>query len=322
MNSENNTFINEEENYNEVLHLIKRNEINKNARTLANNSDTLETYWLIGKLIVETQGGKSRAKYGNFLIKEWSNKLTKIYGKGYNYTNLSRFRQFFLIFPKLAPVGQQLNWTIIKTILPIKDSNKRNYYINLCIKSNLSYRDLIKSIKDNSYERLLNKPKNIEIITNNNKSYDIKEQIKNPIIIKLNKDEQILKEKDLQIAILAKLQNFFSELGLGYAFISNEYKIKYKNLTRYIDLLFFNVEINSYVVIELKTRELQEKDKGQILLYMNIIDDTLKRPFHNNTIGIIISKEQDEYIATFVSENNIIPITYKLVQEEVKHICE
>ncbi len=248
--------------------------------------------------------------------------MTKIYGKGYNYTNLSRFRQFFLIFPKLAPLGQQLNWTVIKTILPIKDQNKRNYYINLCIEQNLSKRDLIKSIKDNSYERLLNKPKNIEIITNNNKSYDIKEQIKNPIIIKLNKDEQILKEKDLQIAILAKLQNFFSELGLGYAFISNEYKIKYKNLTRYIDLLFFNVEINSYVVIELKTRELQEKDKGQILLYMNIIDDTLKRPFHNNTIGIIISKEQDEYIATFVSENNIIPITYKLVQEEVKHICE
>lgn len=141
--------------YNEVEHLIKRNEVNKKSRILQNNSETLQTYWNIGRLIVEAQGGEKRAKYGNGLIKEWSTKLTKLYGSGYNNTNLKQFRQFYLYFQKGRPLADQLTWSNIREILPIKDENKRNYYINLCIERNFSKRELINEIKSESYEKVI-----------------------------------------------------------------------------------------------------------------------------------------------------------------------
>ena len=136
----------EENYYIEIENYIKRNETNKRRRNLEDNYDTLNNYWNIGKLIVEAQGGSNRAKYGNELIKEWSLNLTRSYGKGYDYTNLTRFRQLYIAFPNLGPLAQ-LSWTIICKLLPIKDENKRNYYINLCIERNLSKRQLLEEIK-------------------------------------------------------------------------------------------------------------------------------------------------------------------------------
>ena len=107
----------EQEYYAEIEHLIKSNEISKKVRKLEENYSLVETYWRIGKLIVEAQGGSKRAKYGNELIKKWSVKLTELYGKGYDYTNLSRFRKFYLYFPKIGPLGQ-LSW-----------SHYRQYYL-------------------------------------------------------------------------------------------------------------------------------------------------------------------------------------------------
>ena len=136
--------MNEQQYYRKIEHLIKKQEISKRARKIEENYNLVETYWEIGKLIVEAQGGSARAKYGNEIIKKWSVKLTKTYGKGYNYTNLARFRQFYLFFPKIAPLGQYLTWTHYRELLPIKDENKRNHYINLCINNNLTKRELIK----------------------------------------------------------------------------------------------------------------------------------------------------------------------------------
>ena len=128
----------------EANEYIKRVEIGKTLRETSANKELVECYWNVGRLIVEAQGGKEKAKYGNELIKKWAEELTKKYGKGYDYTNLVRFRQFYLCFPILGPLGPILNWTIIKLILPIKDENKRNYYINLCLENNLSRRELEK----------------------------------------------------------------------------------------------------------------------------------------------------------------------------------
>lgn len=194
--------------YLEIEQLIKRNEINKKARYYKDISDTLITYWNVGRLIAEAQKYE-RAEYGKELIKKWSKKLTTLYGKGYNESNLKRFRQFYLMFPKGAPMEHVLTWSHYKVLFPIKDENKRNYYINLCLTNNLSKNELIKSIKNNSYERLLNKPKNIKIINDKKKKYEIKEHIKNPIIIKLNQYDEILNEHNLQVKILAELKNFF-----------------------------------------------------------------------------------------------------------------
>ena len=292
--------------YKEIKEYIKKNEVNKKARIIQENNDILYNYWNIGKLIIEAQGGEARAKYGNELIKEWAEEFTKSYGKGYDYTNLSRFRQLYLTFPILGPVAQ-LSWTILVKILPIKDENKRNYYINLCIERNLSKRDLIKEIKNNSYEILISKPKNIKIIFPK-KNYSLIENIRNPIIIET--ENKITNEKELEIVILAQLKHFFNQLGTGFTYVDNQYKISQNSKNYYIDILLFNIKLNCYVVVELKVRELKKEDKAQIEFYMDLVDKQVKESFHNKTIGIIISKEQDKYIASFVSNDKIIPLTY------------
>lgn len=301
----------EKEYYQEIENYIKKNEINKKARVLEENYDTLNNYWHIGKLLVEVQGGKAYAKRGNELIKKWSEKFTKTYGKGYDATNLRRFRQFYLIFSKGGPVGRTLTWTHYRYLIPIKDENKRNYYINLCIEKRLSKNELIKEIKSNSYERLIDKPKHIEIIKPKN-NYSLLGQTKNPIIIEVSKNIKIKTEKDLETTILSQLKSFFKELGEGFAFIDNQYKINFNNKNYFIDILLFNYKLNCFVVVELKLRELRKEDKAQIEFYMELIDKVIKEQIHNKTIGIIITKEQDKLIVNFIRNENIIPLTYKL----------
>lgn len=298
--------------YEEIEHLIQKKEVNKTARLIKDNNETLVTYWNVGRIIVEAQGGEVHAKYGNSLIKKWSERLTVLYGKGYDVTNLKRFRQFYLLFPKGGPVGPNLSWSHYRYLIPIKEENKRNYYLNLVITRNLSKRELIKEINSNSYDRLLDKPERIELITDNKVKYQIKENIKNPIIIKLDKQDIVLNEHDLQIKILAKLKNFFQELGEGYTFVGNEYKINYGTKNYYVDILLFNYKLNSFVVVELKMRELRIEDKSQIEFYMKLVDEKIKEDFHKATIGIIVSRSQDEFIVSFVSQDKVIPVTYLL----------
>ncbi len=302
--------MNEENYYQEIEHLIKKNEINKRIRKLEENNDTVTTYWHVGRLIVEAQGGNKHAKYGNELIKKWSEKLTKEYGKGYNITNLKRFRQFYLEFEKGAALQHQLSWTHYKRLLPIKDENKRNYYINLCIQNNLSERELGKEIKSNSYERLVNKPEKIDIFLP--QKYSITTNMKDPIIIKV--DKEITSEQDLELSILANLEFFFKQLGDGFTYVGHQYKLSDGNKNYYVDILLFNLNLNCYVVIELKLRPLKKEDKAQMEYYMKLVDENLKLPHHNKTIGIIITKESDKLIANFIKSEEIIPLTYKLKQ--------
>ena len=138
--------MNEQQYYEEIEHLIKKNEISKRVRKLEENYSLVETYWHIGKIIVEAQGGSKRAKYGNELIKKWSIKLTNKYGKGYDATNLSRFRKFYLYFPKIGPLGQ-LSWSHYRTILdmknpiiiPVKNKVTNEHDLELNILANLNF---------------------------------------------------------------------------------------------------------------------------------------------------------------------------------------
>ena len=301
----------EQQYYEEIEHLIKSNEINKRVRKLEENHSLVETYWQIGKLIFEAQGGNSRAKYGNELIKKWSVKLTKLYGNGYSITNLKIMRKFYIIFQKGHPLGDQLTWSHYKELIYIKDENKRNYYINLCLKNNLSKRELINEIKSNSYERLIDKPNKIEIP----KTYSITTDMKNPIIIPVN--HEVKNEHDLELNILANLDYFFKQLGNGFLYAGHQYKISNGNNNYYIDILLFNVKLNCYVVVELKLRSLRKEDKAQIEYYMNLVDEQIKEVHHNKTIGIIISKESDKLIVNFIRSNDIIPLYYEL-QERIK----
>ena len=228
--------MNEQQYYEEIEHLIKKHEVSKRVRRLEANNDLVTTYWNVGSLIVEAQGSEKRAKYGNELIKKWSVKLTEIYGKGYNYTNLFRFRKFYLCFPILAAARQVLSWTHYKKLLPIKDENKRNYYVNLCLKNNLSERELTREIKANAYERLVDKPDKIDIIAPT--KYSITTDMKNPIIIPIK--NEVANEYDLELNILANLDFFFKQLGNGFLYAGHQYKISDGKNNYYIDKVNLN----------------------------------------------------------------------------------
>ena len=297
-----------------IEELIIENEANKKANALRDNSSTLQTYWNIGKLIVEAQGGEKRAKYGDNLISKWGKKLSEKYGKGYDKSNLSRARTFYLYFPIVATVSQQLSWSQYREILPIKNENERNYYINLVILNNLSVRELRKEIKNKSFDRLSYADKeHIEIISDtNNTPLSIKDMIKDPIILKTDKNIDKIDELAIHKYIISLLEDKFLELGTGFTLAGHEYKIHIDNKTYKIDLLFFNVKLNAYVVVEVKTRKIKHTDIGQLNFYVNYVEDNIKEINHNKTIGLLIVKEKDKYIVKYTTSNDILVTTYAL----------
>ena len=299
--------------YKQVESLIKNNEINKKVRALQDNSETLYTYWNIGKLIVEAQGGEKRAKYGDGLIKEWGKKLSEKYGRGYDYTNLSRMRTLYITFPIIGTLSQQLSWSHYYTILPIKNPNERNYYINRVILDNLSVRDLRREIKNKSFDRLSYVDKeNIEIISDTNLSLSIEDMIKDPIILKSDINTNEINEKAIHKYIISLLEDKFLELGTGFALVGHEYKIVISNNTYHIDLLFYNYKLNAFIVVEVKTRAVKPQDIGQLQFYVSYIENNLKDNNHNKTIGILIVKKKNKYVIEYTTSPDIYVTTYML----------
>ena len=135
--------------------------------------------------------------------------------------------------------------------------------------------------------------------------------MRNPIIIKVDKNKIIKSEKDLELTILSEIEFILTQLGIGYTFVGSQYKIN----NYYIDILLFNIKMNCYVVVELKLRNLKIEDKAQVEMYMKLVDENLKESYHSKTIGIIISKEQDKFVANFVRSDNLIPLTYELINK-------
>ncbi len=298
--------------YNKIKDVIEKKEVNENVRRLQSNKDTLSAYYEIGRLLVEAQGGENKSKYGDMLIKSWSKKLMDIYGKGYSTTNLKRMRQFYII-QKGAPVVDQLTWTHWTILLPIRNENERNYYINQCILNNLSKRELIKLIKEKAFDRLSYADKeNIKLIDNKDETnYSLKDMLLDPIIIKATNKEK-LSEKMLRKYIIEELRDIFLQLGSGFLYAGSEYKISYLDKNFYIDMLLFNTNLNCYIPVELKLNKANYKDISQIKLYMNLVDKTLKKKHHNKAVGLIISKKNDKFILQYVNGEGIYMISYEI----------
>ena len=290
--------------YNEIKNELINNEINKKVKNYLINRNDLNTYYNVGKMLSEA--GKH---YGEGIIKEYSKRLTKELGKGYTQSRLRYFRRFYFVFSKCPTLSDKLSYSHYCELIWNDDFNKINYYINISITKNLSVRKLREKIKSKEYERL---PEETKIKLYKKEKSKIKDLIKNPIMIK-NKNNEIVSEKVLQRLILEDIPSFLEELGNGFAFIDNEYKIKLGNTYNYIDLLLFNYEYNCFVVIELKVTELKKEHIGQIELYMNYIDTNLRRINQDKTIGIIICKKNNKYVIEYCSDNRIISRTYNLV---------
>ena len=286
--------------------------IYKKIKDYSKNRNELSTYYNVGKLLIEAQGGEDRAKYGDGLIKEYSLKLSQEIGNKYNITTLKRMRQFYLIIEKGAAMRHQLSWSHYRELLPIGNINEINYYISVTEKNSLSVRELRERIKNKEYQRI---DDNTKLKLVNKEEIDIGDTIKNPIIIKnkLGIDKENISEKVLQRLILEDIPSFLKELGEGYSFIENEYKIKINNTYNYIDLLLFNIKYNCYVVVELKVTEVKKEHIGQVEVYMNYIDKHIKGINNNKTIGIIVARRDNHYYIEYSSDKRIYTRDYEIV---------
>ena len=219
--------------------------------------------------------------------------------------------QFYKVTKKWQTMSAKLSWSHYCEILWF-DNNKFQYYVNIVEQNNLSIRQLRERIKSKEYERLPIETKN-KII--NNTTLELGDEIKNQIIInnKCNIDVDNIKEKVLQELILDDLSNFLKQLGPGFSYIENEYKIRIGNNYNYIDILLYNVIYHSYVVVELKVTELKKEHIGQVMIYMNYIDENIKQISDNKTIGLIVVKENNNYIIKYSSDNRIKSVEYKII---------
>ena len=300
-----------EENY---LENIRSYIISEQARTIVRdysaNKSKLETNYNIGKELSEA--GKH---YGEGIVKKYAKELTKEFDKGYGITELRKMRAFYYIAQKCAPLGRVLTWSHYKLLLPLKNLDEIKFYIDLTIRDNLSKRALAERIKSNEYGRLAPETKQK---LKEEKEVNQSEMVPSNIVIPSNKLEEKLTEKVLENLIIDNISEVMGQLGEGYCFIKKQYKLNIGNNKNYIDILLFNIKYNNYVVVEIKAREFRKEDIGQIKLYMNYIDKEVKNITQNKTMGIIITKEVNEFVIRYIKEDNIAISTFDInVLEEV-----
>ena len=291
--------------YENIKEELINNELNKKVKNYSINRGDLDTYYNVGKMLA--QAGKH---YGEGIIKEYSKRLTSELNKKYDLSSLNKMKKFYYLIEKMATMSPLLSYSHYVELLPYDDINKIRYYIKIVEERKLSIRQLRERIKSKEYERLPEKTKRKFITKEPRKVEDL---VKNPILIKNTSNYENISEKLLQKLILEDISSFLEELGTGYTFIKNEYKIKMGNNYNYIDLLLFNIEFNCYVVIELKVNELKKEHIGQIQVYMNYIDNNLRKINQDKTIGIIICKKDNKYFIEYSSDERILSRVYELV---------
>ena len=251
-------------------------------------------------------------EYGKNIIKQYADKLVVDIGKKYNISTLYKIRRFYEVFSnsKLAPMEPTLSWSHYKELLSIKDINAIKYYIEISEKNNLTKRNLHELIKQNAYGRLSDDAKNKLI---KSEQLEISDLVPNPIVIKSNSGNNILNEYALKQIILTDIDSFLSQLGRGFTYVGNEYKIKLGNRYNYIDLLLYNINYNCYVVVELKVTEFKVEYISQVQKYMNYIDKNIKEVSNNNTIGILICKRENRFVIEYCSDDRIAIREYEFI---------
>jgi len=284
--------------YHIIYHMIKKEKkiINKelfdNIKRIINDSKSkiyttinttiIDAYWNIGKKIVEEeQKGKKRARYGEYLIKELSHRLTNEFEKGFSEDNLERMRKFYLMYPISASLTRKLSWAHYLRLISIKNSNARNFYEIECSKERWSTRELDRQIGSMLYERLcLSRDKNkvLELSKKGQTINDPKDIIKEYYVLEFLglKEENRYLEKDLEKKIINNIKYFLMEFRKGYAFIGRQKRITIGSENYYIDLVFYNTILKCFVIVDLKTNRLTPQDIGQIDFYIRYFEKEVR----------------------------------------------
>lgn len=273
------------------------------------NQAMVNTYWQIGRRIVEEeQGGAERADYGKQILKQLSAALTEEFGKGFSVQNLYYFRQFYLTFPEIfhTPCGI-LTWSHYRRLLSVTDAQAREWYAKEASEQMWSYATLNRNISTQYYERLLlsqNKAPVEQEMKALTKEFDNDklEFVKNPVVAEFlgMSPTKAFVESELETAILTNLEKFLLELGKGFSFVERQKLIRTEAKDYFIDLVFYNFKLKCFVLIDLKVGQITHQDVGQMEMYVNMYDQNVREDGDNPTLGIVLCSETDADIAKYM----------------------
>lgn len=323
-----------------IIHKARYNSIQ------AINKEMLKAYFEIGRRIVEEeQKGKKRAEYGQMLLKIISKELKNEFGKGFSVDNLEKMRKFYLAYKNeisatalrklkiqdsVADFSLKLTWSHYCELIKIEDLTKRKYFEKYASQEGLSVRDLKRQIYSLHYERLLMSKDKKGLIAHDTKGkipQKAEDLIKDPYVLEfLELDEKHqYTEKELETKILNDLQKFLLELGQGFSFVGRQKRFTIDNDHFYIDLLFYNIYLKCYIVLELKVGKFKHKDTGQMNFYLNYVKKELNKKGDNEPVGIILCTEKNkiqvEYALAGLS-NKLFVSKYKLYLPSKKELEE
>ncbi len=317
----NNELIYKDNEVNNIFNNIKDLVINSRNKVYHTvNTEMLNLYWNIGKVIMEIQQGEERASYGDTVLDKLSKKLTNEFGKGFSSRNLRTMRKFYLMYPIWKTVSAKLSWSHYLELIKIDDELKRNFYLNECINSKWSVRELQRQRDSLLYERLTisaNKEKILELSEKGQILKTSKDLVKDPFVLEFLdiKENTDYLESDLEKNIIEHIKDFLLELGEGFSYVGNQIRLTLEEAHFYPDLVFYNRLLRCFVIIDLKIGKVTHQDIGQMQMYVNYYDREIKQVDEKPTVGILLSTNKNETIVKYtLPEDNktIFSSEYKL----------
>lgn len=293
----------------------------RNKVYTAVNFTMVQSYWQIGKLITDEElGGKQRADYGKYLMKELSQRLTQDFGKGFDERELRKICQFYRCFPIRDTLRPELSWSHYRRLISVENADARMWYMNEAAASMWSTRQLDRQISTLYFERLLGSTDKESVRQEANEklqSYEPANYIRDPYFLEFIGlgEYPALRESTLETALIDNLQQFLLELGRGFCFVARQKRMRFEDEDFYIDLVFYHSILKCHVLIDLKIGKLTHQDVGQMDSYIRMFDDLYKNPDDNPTIGLILCSQKNEAIAKYSVLNDakqIFASKYKL----------
>ena len=316
-----NELINSDNEINSIFDSIKNLVINSRNKVYHTvNTEMLNLYWNIGKTIMEIQQGDERASYGDAVLDKLSQKLTNEFGKGFSSRNLRTMRKFYLIYPIWKTVSSKLSWSHYLELIKIDNEQKRKFYLNECINSKWSVRELQRQRDSLLYERLTisaDKEKILELSEKGQILKTSKDLVKDPFVLEFLdiKENTDYLESDLEKNIIEHLKEFLLELGKGFSYVGNQVRLTLEEDHFYPDLVFYNRLLKCFVIIDLKIGKVSHQDIGQMQMYVNYYDREIKQNDEKPTVGILLSTNKNETVVKYTlpkDNKTIFSSEYKL----------
>ena len=247
------------------------------------NETIVETYWQIGKYIVEfEQAGNEKAEYGSETLKKLSKDLSIRYGDGFSLSNITKMRKLYQVFPILQTLSAKLSWSHYVELLKIDDPLERSFYLKECEQENWGVRELRRQMKSMLFQ-----------------------SIKDPYIFEFTGLPQlpVYKEGDLEDALINNLSTFLLELGKGFTYVGRQQRINIGGRIYKIDLVFYHRILKCFVLIDLKRGEVQHEDIGQMNLYLNYYREEMNTEGDTEPIGIVLGAYEDKLMVKYATQN-------------------